>query len=208
MRTTMRNGSWIVALALTGCTFGISDQVSFATRNLEIEGDVGDGAFEIEGGTVNLVAAGDTLENGVEIFVDGAASGTAISSALRFTGNLGALCPGARVELGRVGDRLEPMDVRGAPPEMATQLSLLSLTSETVASSESGTNVLVPTRVVVSSAAGREGFSRMTFESTTVVDGESRVVRGSFDVARVVEPAETPGWSGESWNGQPIDPWE
>ena len=204
----MREMSIAVALALTGCTFGLDDQVSFATRNLEISGDVGDGAFAIDNGTVSLVAAGETLENGVDIFLDGAADGTSVSTALRFAGNLGALCPGARVELGQVGDHLEPMDVRGAPPEMATQLSLLSLRTETVASSESGSNVLMPERVVVTSAAGSEGFARMTFESTTVVDGEERVVRGQFDVARIVEPAETPGWGGDTWNGQPIDPWE
>lgn len=198
-----------LAIAVSGCTFGLGEQVTFATRNLSLSGVLADGAFAIEEGTVTVVPREMELESGVVIFIDAADDSHAITATLEFEGNLGALCPGARVELEANGDRLEAVDVRGAPPSMAGELSLLRLSMQVSATSpDGGFEDIRPGSVTLSATEGTDGFSRMEVTSTAVVDGEERRLSANFEVARVVESTEVPGWEGDTWNGQPIATWE
>lgn len=194
-------------LAASGCTFGLGDQVTFATRNLSVEGELASGTFASTDGTVQVVPLEVDVTRGVMIFIDGRDEERALTSRLRFDGNLGALCPGSRVELEGEGV-LRAVAQSGAPLEMLDQLSRLSLDMQTVVSAPEAGEELRPSRVVVESAESTGSFSLMRFASTSIVDGEERTVTGSFEIARVVEEAEVPGWEGDTWEGQPIENWE
>ncbi|MBZ0120108.1 MAG: hypothetical protein K8H88_24170 [Sandaracinaceae bacterium] len=199
----MAGVAWLVVLAASGCTFGLGEQASFVTRNLSLSGQLADGAFATDEGTISVAPQAVELERGVVIFLDGASEGRAISSQIRVDGNLGALCPGSRVEL-RGTDLLVARSVTGAPAAMVPTLSGLAVSMQIQAGAES----LQPTSLTLSSGPGTGGFSTMSFTSTSVVDGEERTLEGFFEIARVVEETTTPGWEGDTWEGQPIAPWE
>jgi len=195
---------------LGGCTFGLGDEVSFATRNLELEGTLADGAFESESGTINVVPQDPaSLERGVQIFVEGTdAEGRRVTSTIEVEGNLGALCPGARVDLVEDGGRLRAVDASGAPSEMLGDLMGLRAVMWADADTRDGGERIAPATLTLRARESADGFSRMMFTSETGDDVDPRQVGGSFDIARFVDPAEVPGWEGDTWDGQPIDAWE
>ena len=198
----------LLATMATGCTFGLGEETSFATRNLTLSADLADGTFTTEEGTVTVAQREADLERGVVIYVEGVDGAQAIDTTLDFQGNLGALCPGSEVELEGEGDSLRAVSASGAPEAMLAQLRDLRVEMRTLASASAGTEDLRPLRVTVSSHPGEDGFSVMRFTSTTMVDDEQRTVSGQFDIAVFVEETAVPGWEGNSWNGQPIDTWE
>jgi len=205
---------WMVtaatACALVGCTFGLGDEVSFATRDLELEGTLADGEFQSEEGTIMVVPRDATsLDRGVQIFVEGTdADGRRVTSTIEVEGNLGALCPGARVDLVERDGQLAAVDATGAPSEMLDDLMGLRAVMWADADTAGGGERIAPATLTLTSRESADGFSRMAFTSETGDDVDPRQVGGSFDIARFVDPAEVPGWEGDTWNGQPIDPWE
>ncbi len=206
VRTWIGIGAWVVMAS--GCTMGLGETTSFATRNLSISGELADGAFAIEDGTVTVISNEREPELGVSIFLDANDETRTIASSLVVLGNLGALCPGASVELVADGDRLIPVAVEGAPPMVVAPLMGLEMTMNTDARVPSGDEQFVAQRLVMSSTEGEGGFTRMNFEGSAVVDGERRVVTGSFEIARIVEDTEVPGWEGDTWEDQPITNWD
>lgn len=198
------------SLAAGGCTFGLDDEVSFATRNLEMDGVLADGRFDSSEGTVTVVPmSSSTLANGVQIFVEGTdRTGRRVSSTIEVEGNLGALCPGARVELAASGGRLRAVDATGVPDEMRRDLMGLRVLMWADADTRDGAERIEPASLTLSSRASSDGFSRMAFSSVTDDEVDPRQVGGSFDIARFVDPATVPGWEGDTWNGEPIDTWE
>lgn len=195
----------IVALAtLSGCSFGLGDTVTFVTRNLSVSGQLADGAFASTEGTIQVLATSQDGTDGVDIELQGTDGSRSVFGILSFDGNLGALCPGSYVELEGEGGSLSATDFGGAPLESLDELADLRLNAQIDAVEES----LAPSRMTMTSSEGTGGFAVMRFASTTVVEGEERTVEGTFEVARVVESTDTPGWEGETWEGMPVASWD
>jgi len=183
---------------------GLGETTNFATRNLRVSGDFGDNAFTIANGTVDVVPSQLDPELGVVIFFEANDGEHVVDGTIDVAGNLGALCPGASVELARDAGRLVAVGVAGAPPTVLAPLMGLEMEM----SAQEGAQSLVPDRVVMTSSEAEDGFSEMHFEAEAVVGGEPRVIRGTFEIARVVEDTEAPGWEGDTWDGMPIAAWE
>ena len=80
--------------------------------------------------------------------------------------------------------------------------ALSALSAQMQASTESAQ--LQPTVVTLSAAPSGDGFSQLRMDSAATVDGETYAVSVRFDIARVLEDESTPGWQGDTWEGQPI----
>lgn len=207
----MRRATWIAltaSLAVSGCTFGLGEVTTFATRNLSVSGDLADGtAFASDEGTVGVVPLGPEVEEGVMVFIEAGNGTQTLNSTLEFTGNLTALCPGARVELAGDSNALSAVTTEGAPAPMLEELSGLSLRMRTTTTGPGG-ETIEPRTSVITSRAGADGFAVLEITGNGVVDGETREFTATFEVARVLESRDVPGWEGDSWNGEPIASWD
>ena len=86
-------------LLASGCTMGLGEVTTFATRNLMLSADLGGGAFTTVDGTVSVITRGQDPEEGVSIFFSGSDGDQRVESTIEVDGNLAALCPGSQVDL-------------------------------------------------------------------------------------------------------------
>jgi hypothetical protein len=198
----MRSMFVCIAALASGCSFGLGDTVTFVARNLEVDGQLADGAFASTEGDIAVLARSQDATEGVDIRLTGTDGARSVAGTFVFSGDLGALCPGSYVELREDRGQLVPVDVGG--PGRLDELSDLRLDALLVAGAED----LRPDHLWLTSASGTDGFSVMSFMSTTTIDGVDRTIQGTFEVARVAESTDAPGWEGETWEGQPIENWE
>ncbi|MGF1469936.1 MAG: hypothetical protein ACFCGT_27745 [Sandaracinaceae bacterium] len=193
-RDLLRSLALVAAIGTSGCTFGLGERASFVAENLTMDADLGDdGRLRALRGDVQVFPLFEELEDGVGLALQARDGDERLLVQLDVLGNLGALCPGAAVVLDGNDGVLAATQADGAPAPMLAELEALGVESTAEARLGRGSDATVlqmrPDQVVLRSAEAEGDFARMTFAATTTVDGQARVVTGSFDIARRVERA-------------------
>jgi hypothetical protein len=182
---------FLVLLGLSGCTFN-DGAVRFEAQNLQVSGDLGDGAFVSSDGTVQLVTIGQDLARGVFVDLIATQSGRELSASLRIDGNLGALCPGSTVDMAGTGRTLSTVDTFG-PPEMVEDLQ--ALTAEMELHQDPGTRVTASRLRLGSSELGDDSMlTHLVVTSGVDVDGVPHEVTTEFDIAVYVDNVQQDSW--------------
>lgn len=192
------------ALAMSACTFGLGQDVTFVAENLELglEGDMAEGGLvAFEEAQVQMLATREDFQRGVFIGLEGADGEKRLQADLVIDGDLGALCPGSRVEFERVDGEMVPVTSSASAAEMRGALESLRATMTavaTVGTTEPGVasrpTTMLADRLVLRSVELRgSSRARIEFESSYMVEGRPVKVEGAFDVARMEQDREV-GW--------------
>lgn len=173
-------------VALAGCTFFEEPPDTLVTQNLELWGDFGgDGEFRSVRG--DAWAWTDDLDRGVEfaLFADDYVQ--TVSGTLAIDGDLGALCPGSRVDLQRSGAAQMDVSAAFAPEEMTRDLERLRATMDLDASGSADTYVVGDTETLTLTAeeVGAGDWTRIELRGLYASPDGPREFGGSFEVMRV-----------------------